>query len=196
MICLGCHLLVEVTGTMPKKKYLVQLDDSERQQLEELLRRGAHQARKLTRARILLKADAGCQDAEIVVALNVGRATVERLRERFVACGLDCLHDRRRPGGKPKLDAKGEARLIAEACSAAPAGRACWSLQLLAERVVALQLTESYSYETVRRVLKKTNSNRGCKNNGASRRSTAPTSRRWKTCSTCTPNPTTRNAQR
>ena len=169
---------------MSQKKYVVKLDDSERQQLEELLRGGRHGARKLTRARILLKADDGCVDEEIVAALTVGRATVERLRQRFVAGGLDCLHDQPRVGAEPKLDEKGEARLIAEACSPAPEGRAKWTLKLLAERVVGLQLTESYSDESVRRVLKKTNSNRGLKSNGVSRRSAAPTSRRWKTYST------------
>ena len=184
IICLVNHLLVEVTETMPKKKYLVKLDDTERQELEELLRGGQHGARKLTRARILLKADDGCLDEEIVEALSVGRATVERLRERFVNRGLDCLHDEPRPGAKAKLDHKGEARLIAEACSAAPAGRARWTLQLLAERVVALQLTESYSYEAVRQALKKTFSNRGWKNNGVFRRSAVRSSPRWKTSST------------
>jgi transposase len=169
---------------MSQKKYLVKLDDTERQQLEELLRGGRHGARKLTRARILLKAAAGCLDAEIVAALDVGRATVERLRQRFVERGLDCLHDKPRPGAAPKLDDKGEARLIAEACSPAPAGRAVWTLELLAERVVALQLTESYSYESVRRVFKKTNSNRGLKSNGAYRQSAVRSSRRWKTSST------------
>lgn len=166
---------------MSQKKYVVKLDAHERQQLEELLRGGRHGARKLTRARILLKADDGCVDAEIVEALTVGRATVERLRQRFVEGGLECLHDQPRPGAEPKLDEKGEARLIAEACSPAPEGRAKWTLELLAERVVALQLTESYSYESVRRVFKKTTSNRGVKSNGVSRRSAALTSRRWKT---------------
>jgi transposase len=169
---------------MSQKKYVVKLDDTERQQLEALLRGGRHGARKLTRARILLKAADGCVDAEIVKALTVGRATVERLRQRFVESGLECLHDHPRPGAEPKLDEKGEARLIAEACSPAPEGRAKWTLELLAERVVALQLTESYSDESVRRVLKKTDSNRGSKSNGVSRRSAAPTSRRWKTSST------------
>jgi transposase len=169
---------------MSQKKYVVKLDDSERQQLEELLRGGLHRARKLTRARILLKADDGCTDEEIVKALNVGRATVERLRQRFVESSLECLHDQPRPGADPKLDEKGEARLIAEACSPAPEGRAKWTLELLAERVVALQLTDSYSYESVRRVFKKTTLNRGGKSSGVYRRSAAPSSRRWKTYST------------
>lgn len=135
--------------------------------LETLLRVGNHRARKLTRARILLKADAGCLDEEIVAAVDVGRATVERLRQRYVECGLECLHDQPRPGATPKLDDKGEARLIAEACSTPPQGRERWTLELLAERVVALQLTASYSHESVRQVLKKTISNRGSKSSGA-----------------------------
>lgn len=154
---------------MPKKKYIVNLDDAERLQLEALLRGGKQRARQLTRARILLKADDGCTDEEIVEALDVGRATVERLRQRYVECGLDCLHDQPRPGATPKLDDKGEARLLAEACSTPPQGRECWTLALLAERVVALQLTASYSYESVRQVLKKTSSNRGSRSSGADR---------------------------
>lgn len=169
---------------MSEKKYVVKLDDSERQQLEELLRGGQHRARKLACARILLKAADGCTDADIVKALNVGRVTVERLRQCFVEGSLECLHDKPRPGAAPKLDAKGEARLIAEACSPAPEGRAKWTLELLAARAVVLQLTDSYSYESVRRVSKKTSSNRGGKSNGAYRRSAAPSSRRWKTSST------------
>jgi transposase len=181
---------------MPKKKYIVKLEDAERQQLETLLRSGKHGARKLTRARILLHADAGCLDEEIVEALDVGRATVERVRQRFVERGLACLTDKQRPGAKPKLDDKGEARLIAEACSTPPEGRARWTLALLAERVIALELTSTYSNETVRRVLKKMNSNPGGKNSGASRRLAANSSLRWKTSLNFTPSPTTLNAQR
>jgi len=146
---------------MPKKKYLVTLSDDERTQLEQLLRSGKAATRKVTRARILLKASEGWQDSRIVEALSTGRATVERTRQRFVEENLAALDERPRPGNKPKLDAKAEARLIAEACSAAPEGRERWTLQLLADRVVQLQLTDSYSYEAVRRVLKKTNSSRG-----------------------------------
>jgi transposase len=146
---------------MPKKKYLVTLTDEERPQLQQLLRGGKVATRKATRARILLKASDGWSDQRIAEALNVGRATVERTRRRFVEESLAALDERPRPGNKPKLDAQAEARLIAEACSAAPDGRQCWTLQLLADRVVQLQLAESYSYEAVRRVLKKTNSSRG-----------------------------------
>ena len=146
---------------MPKKKYIVALSEAEREELEQLLRSGKHASRKLTRARILLKAAAGCRDEEIIAALGVGRATVERVRQRFVERGLDALNDGPRPGKRPKLDPKSEARLIAEACSEAPEGRARWTLQLLSDRVVALGLTDSYTAESVRKVLKKTNSSRG-----------------------------------
>jgi transposase len=146
---------------MPKKKYLVTLMEAEREQLEQLLRSGTTATRKLTRARILLKAAEGWTDERIAEALAVGRATVERTRARFVECNLEALHERPRPGKMPKLDEKAQARLMAEACSAAPQGRQRWTLQLLAERVVALELAESYSYEAVRRVLKKANSSRG-----------------------------------
>ena len=108
---------------MPKKKYLVTLTDEERTQLEHLLRGGKVATRKITRARILLKAADGWPDQRIAEALNIGRATVERTRQRFVEENLAALDERPRPGNKPKLDAKAEARLIAEACSTAPEGR-------------------------------------------------------------------------
>jgi transposase len=155
---------------MPKKKYLVTLSDAEYTQLEHLLHSGTHATRKVTRARILLKAAQGEEDSAIASALSVGRATVERTRQRFVAEGLGALEERPRPGKHPKLDEKAAARLIAEACSAAPEGRQRWTLHLLAERVVALGLVESYSYESVRRVLKKATSSRGARSNGVSRR--------------------------
>jgi transposase len=155
---------------MPAKKYLVTLADDERQELEHLLHSGTHATRKVTRARILLKAADGWEDQAIAAALSVGRATVERLRQRFVEEGLGALAARPRPGILPKLDTKAEARLIAEAYSAAPEGSQRWTLQLLADRVVALGLTEAYSYESVRRVLKKRTSSHGSRSSGASRK--------------------------
>jgi transposase len=154
---------------MPKKKYLVDLSDEERQSLHQLLHSGKHSARKLTRARILLQAHDGCTDAQIAHALVVGRVTVERTRQRFVESGLAALNDKPRPGKKPKLSAKAEARLIAEACSQAPDGRSHWTMQLLADRLVELHEIETISDETIRRVLKKTSANRGANGNGASR---------------------------
>ncbi len=146
---------------MAKKKYLVDLSDTEHDELKHLIHSGKHSSRRVTRARILLKAASGCTDQEIVQALSVGVATVERTRQRFVESGLGALNEKSRPGKKPKLDSRAEARLIAEACSTAPDGQKRWTLQLLADRVIELKLAESYSYEAVRRVLKKTSSSRG-----------------------------------
>jgi len=146
---------------MPKKKYIVNLSDAEREELRQLLRAGKHPTRKVTRARILLKAAEGCSDDQIATALGIGRATVERTRQRFVECSLEALNERPRVGKKPKLDAKAEARLIAEACSEAPEGRTHWTMQLLADRLVELKVVEKISDETVRRRLKKTSSSRG-----------------------------------
>src|SRR5712692_434918 len=153
---------------MPKKKYLVTLADDERQQLEYLLHSGTHATRKVTRARIWLKAADGWEDQAIAEALSVGRATVERLRQRFVAEGLGALADHPRPGMPPKLEEKAEARLIAEACSTAPEGRQRWTLHLLADQVVALGLAEAYADESVRRVLKTMTSSHGSRSKGAS----------------------------
>ena len=181
---------------MPAKKYHVALTEEERASLEQLLRRGQHSTRKLTRARILLKADAGLDDEAIADEVQTSRPTVERLRRRFNAMRLEALAERPRPGRTPKLDEKGEARLIAEACSTAPEGRECWTLQLLAERVVALQLSEACSRDTVRRALKKTNSSPGANSSGVFRKSAERSWPRWKMCWRSTPSPMTRNAQR
>jgi transposase len=146
---------------MPAKKYHVALTGEERTTLEQMLRRGKHSARRLTRARILLKAADGLRDDEIAEALETSMPTVERTRKRFAAHRLHALDERPRPGKKPVLDERGEARLIAEACSHAPDGRQRWTLQLLADRVIALQLADACSKDTVWRVLKKTRSSRG-----------------------------------
>ena len=156
---------------MPAKKYHVELTDQERITLEQMLRRGKYSARKLTRARILLKADAGVRDEDIAQALDTCVPTIERLRKRFVELRLESLNERPRPGRKRLLEQKAEARLIAEACSQAPEGRKHWTLQLLADWVVELKLIETCSADTVRRILKKTNSNRGSSSSGASQKS-------------------------
>jgi len=155
---------------MPKKKYVVDLTLGERTTLEQLLQRGKSSARKLTRARILLQADDGLTDEEIATALEVGVATVERTRQRFVAANLEALNEHPRPGGQRKLNGKQEAHLIAVACTPAPGGQARWTLQLLAERVVELGFVESIARETVRQVLKKTRSSPGGTNSGACQR--------------------------
>jgi transposase len=146
---------------MPKKTYLVTLGDDEREPLARLLHGGTQATRKVTRARLLLKAAEGGQDSALAAALAVGRATVERTRQRLVEEGLAALEERPRPGTQPKLDAQAAARVIAEACSTAPEGRQRWTLPLLADRVMALGLAASYAYARVRRVLKKQSSSRG-----------------------------------
>jgi transposase len=144
------------------KTYIVTLTDDERAHLVALTKRGKVSARRLTRAHLLLHADAGLADEAIAQALHVGTATVERLRKRFVEEGLEAaLSERPRPGGRRKLDGKQEAFLIALACSTPPEGRACWTMQLLADRLVELQMVAAISDETVRRTLKKTRSSRG-----------------------------------
>lgn len=152
---------------MPKKKYLVDLTDAERTELVALTTKGTVRARKMKRAQILLKAAAGLTDAQIMAALDVSRPCVERVRQRFVEGGLPkALNEGKRPGARRKLDGKQEARLIAEVCSAAPAGHARWTLRLLADRVVELKLASGIARETVRQILKKTNSSPGSSANG------------------------------
>jgi transposase len=151
-----------------KKKYIVTLTDEERRMLQEMLSRGKAAARKLTHARILLKADApprgpGWNDEAIADGLEVGRATVERVRKEFVEEGLEAALERRRPRRvyQRKLDGDGEAHLVALACQKPPEGRSRWTLQLLADRMVQLEYVDEISYQTVRRTLKKTRSNLG-----------------------------------
>lgn len=141
---------------MPTKKYIVDLTSAERESLLELIRKGNPGARRITRARILLKADEGLKDQEVVVILNTSRATVERTRRRFVEGDLaKALNEDPRPGQRTKLDGRQEAHLIALTCSKAPTGHADWSLRLLADKLVELDIVDSISHETVRQVLKK-----------------------------------------
>ena len=138
-----------------KKLHPVELSDDERR-LHDLTRSGTAAARRIRRARTLLLADQGLPDRRIAAAVGCCVATVENLRRRFAAEGLAALADRPRPGAARVLDAKGEALLEELARSAPPAGRATWSLRLLADRLVELQVVEAVSEETVRRALKKT----------------------------------------
>ena len=147
-----------------KKKYIVTLTEEERRMLREMVSRGKAAARKLMHARILLKADSsdggpGWDDGAMAEGLEVGRATVERVRKEFVEEGLEAALERRKPRRQypHALDGDDEAHLIALACGQAPEGRSRWTLRLLAERMVALEYVEEVSKDTVRRVLKKTN---------------------------------------
>ena len=142
---------------MGKAKYLVELAEEERVRLRTLLRGGRAPVRMVSRARVLLKAGQGCTDAEIASALDVGTATVSRVRKRFVELGLEeALRERPRPGQRRKLSGKQEAHVIAVACSTPPEGHARWTLRLLAGKVVELGFAPSISHETVRSMLKKT----------------------------------------
>jgi len=150
------------------KKYIVTLTDEERRMLQEMLSRGKAAARKLMHARILLKADAtpggpDWPDGRIAEALDIGRATVERVRKQFVEEGLEAALERRKPRRvyARKLDGDGEAHLVALACQEPPEGRSRWTLRLLADRMVQLEYVDQLSYQTVRRTLKKTRSSLG-----------------------------------
>ena len=144
---------------MPKKIYIVDLTEEERSELLDFIKSGKHSARKLNRARILLLADEGQSDSQIAGALHTGTATVQRTREKFVESNLEgALNEKRRPGGKRKLDEKGVAVLDTIAHSKPPEGRKRWTLQLLADRLVELRVVDSISYETVREELKKNTS--------------------------------------
>ena len=146
------------------KKYRVTLTAEERQGLEDLIAVGKAAAQKLAHARILLKADAaadgpGWADDRIAEAVEVSIATVERVRRRFVEHGLEAALVRKpqdRPSRLAKLDGRAEAHLIALAGSRPPEGRAAWTMQLLADKLVELQVVDSISDETVRRALQKT----------------------------------------
>jgi transposase len=150
-----------------KKKYPVILSDTERDELKRLIATGTAPARKLTHARILLKADesaegAGWVDEKVADAVEVSQPTVARVRKQYSEEGLEPALNRRPPKREyhRKLDGKQEARLVALACSQPPEGHARWSLRLLADRLVELEIVEDISHQTVRRTLKKTNLSR------------------------------------
>lgn len=153
---------------MRKTKYAVALTEAERAQLRTLVGAGIAPARLLTRARILLKANQGeggpgWSDAAIAGALEVHPSTVARVRRAFVEAGLAAALERKRPDRVyPRvLDGAAEAHLVALACSAPPSGREQWTLRLLADELVCLEVVPSVSHETVRRTLEQTSSNRG-----------------------------------
>ena len=138
---------------MVEKRYVVRLTEEERARLHTLVGSGRAPARRLTPARILLKANQG-----IATALEVGRATVARVRHRYVTAGLAAALQHQAPAREyqRKLDGVPEAPLSALACSAPPEGRRRWTLRLLAARLVALEVIDSVSHETVRQVFKHT----------------------------------------
>lgn len=160
---------------MGRPKHIVRLTPEERNELEKLVTTGKANARKITHARILLKVDANgpnWSDEQIREALDVGKATAERVRKAFVTESLEAALNRRRLSKtrERKLDGDQEAHLIALACSSAPDGYKRWTLRLLAGRMVELAYVDTLSYETVRRVLKKTKLSLGSGKSGVFRR--------------------------
>jgi transposase len=153
-----------------RKEYRVRLTPEESQQLRVFTTKGVAPARELRRARALLLCAERRPDAEVATAVGFCAKSVARLRRRCATAGVEeALRDRRRPGAVSRLDGKGEAFLVALACSDPPAGRGCWTMQLLAERLVTLGVVPAISDETVRRTLKKTNSSPGNATNGVCR---------------------------
>ena len=172
----------------PASKVVVRLSDDQRDALEQLLRAGSCPAAMRRRAEVLLLTDAGGPDAlpdeEVAEQLGTSRMTVQRVRHPFAAEGLDVTLHRKKPTGRQyrKLDGAQEARLVAIACSEPPEGHARWTMKLLADRRVELEVVESIDPATVWRTLQKTTSSRGSRSSGSSRRGTAGrSSRRWRT---------------
>jgi transposase len=154
-----------------RKTALVRLSDEQRADLTRRLEHDALTGRQRRRVQVLLLADRGETDSRIAHTTGAAPSTVERIRWRFVAGGLEAaLGDKPRSGAPPQLDGKQEALIVALACSDAPDGQAKWSARLLAHRAVEMEIIESLSESTVRRLLKKTRSSRGRSSRGASRR--------------------------
>jgi hypothetical protein len=159
----------------PAHKVVIRLTEEQRQTLQALVRTGTHKAHARTRAQILLKADADGPDAwpdeRVAEALGICRMTVARVRQQFVAEGLGATLHKKRPTGRQyrKLDGQQEAQLIALACSPAPPGQARWTMKLLADRLVELEVIDTIDPATVWRTLKKTTSSRGSSSSGSSR---------------------------
>ncbi len=149
------------------KRYRVTLTDEERERLEGLTRKGTASVRMVRRAQTLLLAAEGRIDADIAAALRIGVATVERTRRRCVEEGPEAaLRERPRPGARPKLGPEERAFVVALACTKPPEGRDRWTMQLLADRVVELQIVPDITDEAIRLLLKRTSSSRGSRRSG------------------------------
>jgi transposase len=154
-----------------RKVAAVRLTDPQRGDLNRRLEHDALNGRQRRRLQILMLADQGQKDEQIAVVTGASRSTVERIRKRFASEGLEpALAERPRSGAPAKLDGKQEAMIIALACSDAPDGQSKWSARLLANRVVEMEIVESTSESSVRRLLKKMRSNRGKSGRGASQK--------------------------
>ena len=150
------------------KRVEIDLTPDDRQALQQLTRKGKTSARKLNRARILLLVDEGRAESDISQILGTSGNTIWRTKKRYNEGGLDwALNDEPRAGAPPKLDGKQEALLVALACSDPPEGRETWTMQLLADKLVELDVVASISDETVRTTLKKTTLSHGKSKPGA-----------------------------
>jgi len=139
-----------------KRVHVVKLKGEERSDLIQFLRKGKSSARSQTRARILLLSDEELEDDEIVETLKVSKSTVSRIRKRYCKEGLDfALHEKPRSGAPTKIDGRVEAQLTLLACSEPPEGRSRWTVRLLADRLVELEVVDSLSHMSVQRLLKK-----------------------------------------
>ena len=142
--------------------YWVRLNEEEREDLIRYLRRGKSSARSLTRARILLLTDEERDDKEIAEALKMSKSTANRIRKRYCEGGLEfALHEKARSGAPSKIDGRIEAKLTRIACSEPPDGRSKWTVRLLADKLVEMEVVESISHMSVQRLLKKMKSNHG-----------------------------------
>jgi transposase len=149
------------------KRYRVRLTDEERDRLQVLARKRTAPVRMVRRAQALLLAAEEKTDEMIAEQLRMGVATLERLRRRFVEEGLEAsLRERPRPGARPKLGPKQQAFVVALACTQPPEGRERWTMQLLAERVVELEIVPDITDEAIRRLLKRTSSSPGSRRSG------------------------------
>jgi transposase len=153
-----------------KPKYPVKLTRKQRNELHRIVSTGTRSARVINHARILLMAHEGMVNAMIAETLSITPMTVYAVRRRFQTEGLQALYDHPRPGKPRKLDGKAEARLTAIACSEPPQGHARWSVRLLADRLVELDIVDTISHKTVWETLKKTTSSRGRNTSGALRK--------------------------
>lgn len=141
-----------------RKKNVVSLKPKERKQLQQLLTKGIQKARTITRCRILLMADKGKTDTQIIDALNTARNTVRTVRYRYVHDGLEAaIKEQSRPGAPNKFTGRDKAKITALACSKPPEGRNRWTLRLIADTMVELNIVDNISHQTIKRVLKKTN---------------------------------------
>lgn len=137
----------------------VKLEAKERKLLKELISKGKESARKLTRCRILLLADEGRSDTQIIQALGTARNTIREVRRRYVNEGLEAaINERPRPGGPAKFTGAQKAKITAIACSNPPEGHSRWTVRLLADKVVELKIVDDISHMSIQRILKKTKS--------------------------------------